>query len=149
MYLHSNLKLLISLMLIIMTHSVYATSYSSNSYTVSWLGTWKCNLDGRSAIIRFKLEDNVVCRGNICKKQIGTKLVGHISDNGGPWRRLERRRLDSNDPPASGAKDHILPLRYNGRDNWLLIMHTWNRKFASGYTTWRGKPYGLQCRKDR
>lgn len=41
----------------------------------------------------------------------------------------------------------MLPVRYNNTDNWMLIMHTGDRNYVSGYTTWNGIPFGLQCRK--
>lgn len=60
---------------------------------------------------------------------------------------IYERGFDSGDL-ASSWRDHMLPLLYNGTDKWMLIMHTWNHKYASGYTTWSGIPFGLQwCRR--
>jgi hypothetical protein len=112
-----------------------------------WTGLWACNLDGRKALLslgRMDLYQDL--GGGISSLCSDCTIGGEISDNGGPWRQVEKRSLTANDPPAS-VTDHLLPLLYNGEDHWLLVIHTWDRDYASGYTTWSGRPYGLQCQK--
>jgi hypothetical protein len=133
-----------------LNQKVEATQYvRPNPWTVilpDWAGQWNCNLDGRSAVLQLYLANTSVCNGNICQITIGTRIAGRISDNGGAWRLIEQRSFNSGDI-ASSRRDHMLPLRYNNTDNWMLIMHTGDRNYASGYTTWNGIPFGLQCRK--
>ncbi len=120
-----------------------------NPWTVilpDWAGRWNCNLDGRQAVLELNLANTTVCQGNICSTTISTRIAGRISDNGRPWVPIEQRSFNSGDI-ASSRRDHMLPLRYNNTDNWMLIMHTGDRNYASGYTTWNGIPFGLQCRK--
>lgn len=120
-----------------------------NPWTVilpDWAGRWSCNLDGRPAVIELNLANTTTCQGNICQTTIGTRIAGRISDNGGPWVPIEQRSFSSGDL-ASSRRDHMLPLRYNNTANWMLIMHTANRNYTSGYTTWNGIPFGLQCRR--
>ena len=126
--------------------TIYARSNPTDVIPPDWVGRWNCNLDGRAAVIEFKLGNDIRCNGNVCSTTAGTKLVGRISDNGGEWKPLEQRNFTPSDPPTT-RQDHLLPLRYNNTDNWMLMMHTWNRNFASGYTVWNGIPFGLQCRK--
>jgi hypothetical protein len=124
---------------------VYADQYTP--MTLNWNGQWNCNLDGRSATIEFwreRIPDE--CANGICRRTFGTIFRGRVSDNGGKWVALEMRSPNQNDPPNSNSP-HVLPLRYNNTDDWLLMVHTWDYNFASGYTTWQGRPYGLQCRK--
>jgi hypothetical protein len=144
---NSNGVLVASLVLLSYTISagnVYASSFTGPS---DWAGFWECNLDGRPALLALGrenlYEDLGGGIGSIC---FDCTIGGEISDNGGSWIRVEKRSLTADDPPAS-VTDHLLPLLYNGQDHWLLMIHTWDRNFASGYTTWNGRPYGLQCRK--
>lgn len=128
-----------------------ATTYGRRKPTdvipPDWVGRWNCNLDGRKAVLELRLGNTVRDNGNGTQTIThGTKIYGRISDNGGRWVNIEQRKFTNNDPNTR-RRDHILPLKYNNRDNWLLIMHTFNRKYASGYTTWSGIPFGLQCRK--
>ncbi|MBE9200036.1 MULTISPECIES: DUF6006 family protein [unclassified Nodularia (in: cyanobacteria)] len=111
-----------------------------------WAGKWRCNLDGRQAVLELGLGDTRICKDGLCTTTAGTRIAGRVSDNGGPWVSIEQRAFAAGDPPSS-RRDHILPLRYKNTDNWLLIMHTMNRNIASGYTSWNGIPFGLQCRK--
>lgn len=111
-----------------------------------WEGRWNCNLDGRSAVIELNLANTTICKDGICQTTIGTRIAGRVSDNGGSWLPIEQRSFGSGDL-ASSRRDHMMPLLYNKQDKWMLIMHTFNRNYASGYTTWNGIPFGLQCRK--
>lgn len=128
----------------ILSGSVHASSFSGPS---DWTGFWECNLDGRPALLSLGREDLYRdLGGGISSLCHDCTIGGEISDNGGPWTRVEKRSLTNDDPPAS-VTDHLLPLLLNGQDHWLLMIHTWDRTYASGYTTWNGRPYGLQCRK--
>ena len=112
-----------------------------------WTGIWECNLDGRLALLslgRMDLYQDL--GGGISSLCSDCTIGGEISDNGGPWVQVEKRPLTSDDPPAS-VTDHLLPLLYNDQEHWLLMLHTWDTNYASGYTTWSGRPYGLQCQK--
>ncbi|MEL7354362.1 MAG: DUF6006 family protein [Cyanobacteria bacterium P01_A01_bin.116] len=132
-------------------HSVQAATYARPTQTSvippDWVGTWDCNLDGREAVIRLGIDSRRGCDGDFCTTTPGAgPIAGNVSDGGGNWVPIRERSRNSNDLDTS-RNDHTLPLRYNGTDDWMLIMHTWNRDFASGYTTWRGIPFGLQCSK--
>jgi len=135
---------------ILLAQGANATTYGRRNPTdvipPDWVGRWNCNLDGRNALLELNLADTTVCSGNVCSTTAGTRIAGRISDNGGAWVPIEQRAFTGGDI-SSSRRDHMLPLRYNNRDNWMLMMHTWNRNFASGYTTWNGIPFGLQCRK--
>lgn len=111
-----------------------------------WVGKWNCNIDGRSAVLELSLVDTTICEGGVCRTTSGTGIAGRFSNNGGAWMPIEQRDFAPGDPSTS-RRDHMLPLRYNNTDNWMLMIHTWNRNFASGYTTWNGIHFGLQCRK--
>ena len=40
--------------------------------------------------------------------------------------------------------DHVLRL-YEASNVWTLVMHTMDRRFATGITTWQGTQFGLSC----
>ncbi len=135
---------------VILAPGVNATTYGRRNPTdvilPDWAGKWNCNLDGRQAVLELNLADTRVCKNGVCTTTAGTRIAGRVSDNGGAWVSIEQRAFAAGDPQSS-RRDHILPLRYKNTDNWLLIMHTMNRNIASGYTSWNGIPFGLQCRK--
>jgi hypothetical protein len=109
-----------------------------------WEGTWKCNGDGRAFEITLKLEQVINCNGGICTNT-GTYVVkGQAASGNGPAKTLEQSSFGASDP-ASTRKDHLLPLRFEDGNNWILMMHTWDRRYASGYTNWDNIPFGLQC----
>ncbi len=108
-----------------------------------WVGTWYCNLDGRGAQIIFDLRQEHVCNGDECVTG-SYKLFGMISDSGGPWRSLNQRDYDSHDMLTS-REDHLLPLKFEDENHWMLMMHTLDRNYVSGYTRWDNAPYGIQC----
>ncbi len=126
--------------------TLYARQNPTDVILPDWVGRWNCDLDGRPATLELRLANTTVCNGDICRTTVGTRIAGWIGDNGGSWAPIEQRAFAAGDL-SSSRRDHILPLRYNNTDNWMLIMHTWNRNFASGYTTWNGIPFGLQCQK--
>lgn len=100
-----------------------------------WDGKWKCNLDGRTAEVEFSYESTE------------NRVFGYISDSGGEKKAFGERKLDNSDL-LSSRRDHMLPLLYDGKVKWMLMMHTWDRSYASGYTYWEGIPFGLQCHKE-
>lgn len=101
-----------------------------------WEGTWKCNLDGRQATVEFTYDPS------------SNRVYGNVSDSNGPTLPLGERKLNKFDL-VSSRRDHMLPLRYNSEVNWMLMMHTWDRNYASGYTYWQGMPFGFQCKKEK
>ena len=127
-----------------------ATSYLRQNPTdvipPDWVGTWDCNLNGRSVVLKIDLEDETVCNGDLCGTIPSIKLAGSVSDDGTSWQRLEKRDFSSNDPPTS-RQDHLLPLQDNNQNQWFLIMHTENRDYLSGYITQNSVPFGLQCQR--
>jgi hypothetical protein len=128
---------------------VNATLYNRQKETdvilPDWEGRWQCNLDGRQAILELKLTDSRECQGDTCTTTSGTKIAGRVRDQG-TWKPVEQRSFNSNDP-SSSRRDHMLPLRHNNSNNWLLMMHTWDRNYISGYTSWQGIPFGIQYEK--
>jgi hypothetical protein len=93
-----------------------------------WQGTWNCNLDGRSIQINFWLHYN--------------QVIGQVGDDA--WA-LKQRSFDPSSDPATARTDHVLPLSDNNNEKWFLMMHTWDQRYASGFTRWQGSVYGLQC----
>lgn len=117
----------------------------SNASTVArewYFGTWDCNIDGRPAKMQWRVvnDPQTTCNGNICSSTSGVKVVGHFSDNGGPWVPLAKR----------GSSPTSLSIRYLGaeQDNWYLRYNASTRS-AQGWTTWRGNRYPLSCSNRR
>ena len=108
--------------------------YPTDVLKSDWEGKWDCNLDGRPAVVQFSYDS------------VENRVFGRISDNGEPWVDFGQRNLDKSDLRTS-RRDHMLPLLYNSKVKWMLMMHTWNRNYASGYTYWEGIPFGLQCQR--
>jgi hypothetical protein len=100
-----------------------------------WEGVWNCNLDGRQARVEFIYDSS------------SKRVYGNVSDSNGPTLALGERKLNQFDLKSS-RRDHMLPLRYNSEVNWMLMMHTWDRNYASGYTYWQGIPFGFQCKRE-
>ena len=97
----------------------------------NWAGTWTCNFDGQSQALRitFRLHYNLV--------------IGQIGNNA--WA-LQQRSFNSSSDPATSRKDHVLPLRNTtNNEQWFLMLHTWNTKYASGFSRWQGSVYGMSC----
>lgn len=123
-------------------------SFLPERYT-PWLGRWMCNLDGRNSTLEFFAldEPNVSCSGDICTSTSGNvTLAGVAIDASGSRKSLALRPLNAKDPKANNGTQ-ILALSYNRTDDWLLLLHTWDKRYASGFTTWNGNIYGLQCKK--
>jgi len=116
-----------------------------------WSGKWNCNLDGRPAIIELtgNLDPNtcsVTDKGNLCTLiGSGNNVAGRLSDNGGAWQTIYTRPFF----PKQGEQpeyDHIIPLELNNQP-WLLLRHTWDQRYMSGYTIWEGRAFGIQCHR--
>ncbi|WP_146242452.1 DUF6006 family protein [Acaryochloris thomasi] len=123
----------ISLSIFAMIPTPTSANINSERAIQEWSGNWDCIIDGRPSKISFNYD-------------FGKGWGIRFSDNGGPWKTLVARRLDSNDPPAD-RPGNLFPLKYADDGNhWLLILHGGSRK-ASGYTTWNKTPYGLHCQK--
>lgn len=131
--------------------SIPTTAQSVNQ--AEWSGRWSCNLDGRPAVI--ELTGNRDPNTCLFDKQAGefvctligtsTNVAGRLSDNGGSWQTIYTRPFY----PERGELpkyNHVIPLRLNN-EPWLLLMHTWNKRYMSGYTTWRGRAFGIQCNR--
>lgn len=105
-----------------------------------FFGNWNCQIDGRPAKMQWQVvnDPQTHCEGGVCSSTSGVKVVGRFSDNGGPWVPLVKRYRHGND----------FGIRYQGAepDNWFLRYDPrW--KTATGWTTWRGNRYPLQCQK--
>ncbi|AFZ13644.1 hypothetical protein Cri9333_2798 [Crinalium epipsammum PCC 9333] len=112
-----------------------------------WQGRWDCNLDGRQTTLDFKLIEQSFCQGNICQNAF--KVTGQMIDGNTVVSELESREYGPGDPPTARL-DHLLPMRFKSTEEWLpllLMMHTGNRNYASGFVRWNGIPYGLQCQR--
>jgi Family of unknown function (DUF6006) len=118
----------------------YGGSEAIASQAVSqwYFGKWNCTIDGRPAKMQWLVVDDsqTSCSGKVCSSSSGVKVVGEFSDNGGAWVPLAKRYVQGNE----------FGIRYLGReqDNWLLRYNP-KSKVASGWTTWRGNRYPLQC----
>lgn len=120
----------------------YVRRYPWEVIPPDWVGTWDCNLDGRATVMQLNLVPKTVCNGSLCTTS-GEQVAGNF---GGVT--ITQRDYTSSDPVTTRG-GHMLPLRYNNTDNWLIMMNTQNRSvsYASGYSTWQNTPFGLQCRK--
>lgn len=104
-----------------------------------YFGNWDCNIDGRPARMQWRVVDDpqTSCDGNVCSTTSGVKIVGRFSDNGSAWVPLAKQQSNRSQ----------ISIRYLGReqDNWYLRYNSSSRT-ATGWTTWRGNRYPLQCR---
>lgn len=101
-----------------------------------WGGSWACNIDGRSARMRWVVVDDTqtTCDGNVCSSSYGARWKGSFSDNGSQWVPLTNPRLGN----AGG-------MFFNHADGnrWYLAKPVGNR--TAGWTTWNGSRYPLSC----
>ncbi len=112
-----------------------------------WQGKWDCNLDGRQTQLDLQLVEDKFCEGNICQNVF--KIAGRMIEAQGSEVPIEQRDYGRGDIPTARL-DHLLALNFKSSSGWLpmlLIMHTGNRQYASGYVRWNGIPYGIQCHK--
>jgi Family of unknown function (DUF6006) len=101
-----------------------------------WGGNWNCNIDGRSARMRWNVVDDsqTTCNGNICSTTSGVRWQGSFSDNGSRWVPLTN--------PREGHQGGLY-FRHADGNQWYLPKPTGNR--TTGWTTWNGKRYPLSC----
>jgi hypothetical protein len=130
-------KLLITLALLPLGLGM-GNSHASQVLSQWYFGKWDCSIDGRPSKMQWRVVDDsqTSCNGDICSTSSGVKVVGRFSDNGTAWVPLTKRYLNGNN----------FGIRYLGKeqDNWFLKYQSSN-KTATGYTTWRGNRYPLQC----
>lgn len=111
---------------------------ASQAVSQWYFGKWNCTIDGRPAKMQWLVIDDpqTSCSGGVCSSSSGVKVIGRFSDNGSAWVPLSKRYLQGNE----------FGIRYLGQeqDNWML-RYTPKSKIASGWTTWRGNRYPLQC----
>jgi hypothetical protein len=104
-----------------------------------YFGNWDCNIDGRAARMQWRVVDDpqTTCNGDVCSTTSGVKVVGRFSDRGSAWVPLTKRWSNRSE----------IGIRYLGaeQDNWYLRFDR-NTRTATGWTTWRGNRYPLQCR---
>ncbi len=118
----------------------YCGSGTQASQVVSqwYFGKWNCTIDGRSAKMQWLVVDDpqTTCSGDVCSSSSGVKVIGRFSDNGSAWVPLSKRYLQG----------YEFGIRYLGKeqDNWMLSYNP-KLKVATGWTTWRGNRYPLQC----
>lgn len=118
-----------------------AVAIPANAGLVSgwWGGSWNCNIDGRSAQMRWTVVEDVEppCNSDLCSSSSGVHWEGRFSDNGGRWVALKNPRTATN----TGG------LFFNHADGnrWYLAKPVSNK--ASGWTTWNGNRYPLSCRR--
>jgi Family of unknown function (DUF6006) len=106
-----------------------------------YLGAWSdCRLDGRPARMQWRVvpAPPPLCRGNVCNKTAGLRILGRFSDNDSAWVPLAIRF----------ARGNELGIRYLGaeQDNWSLLYNP-GTKVAKGFVNWRGKSYPIECRR--
>lgn len=116
----------------------FAVSGPATASQVSgwWGGNWNCNIDGRSAHMRWNAVDDsqITCNGDTCSTSSGVRWQGSFSDNGSRWVPLTN--------PRKGDKGGLYFQHADG-NKWYLPKPTGNR--TTGWTTWNSKRYPLSC----
>jgi Family of unknown function (DUF6006) len=101
-------------------------------------GKWSCNIDGRSARMRWvPVEAGVnMCdnNGRNCVRNDRLRWLGGFSDNGS----REVRLTDAREGARGG-----LNFRHADGNHWYLAKPVGNK--ATGWTTWNGQRYPLAC----
>jgi hypothetical protein len=132
-------KILMGLAVIPLTLGYLSGGAQASQVATQWFfGNWDCSIDGRPAKMRWQVvnDPQTTCNGNTCSTTSGVKVVGSFSDNGGAWVPLGQRYVNGNE----------FGIRYLGaeQDDWMLRYNP-KKKVATGWTTWRGNKYPLQC----
>jgi hypothetical protein len=101
-----------------------------------WGGDWNCNIDGRSARMKWNAVDDsqTTCNGETCSTTSGARWKGSFSDNGSRWVPLTN--------PQEGSKGGLF-FRHADGNKWYLSKPAGNR--TTGWTTWNGQRYPLSC----
>lgn len=131
---------LIGLALFSLSTAILPQPATASTIATQWFfGNWDCLIDGRPAQMQWSVVNNpqTQCKGDVCSTTSGVKLVGRFSDSRSPWVNLSKQWSNRSE----------LGIRYLGReqDNWYLRQDS-RTKIATGWTTWRGNRYSLQCR---
>ena len=131
---------LIGLALFSLSTAILPHPAAASTIATQWFfGNWDCLIDGRPAQMQWSVVNNpqTQCNGDVCSTTSGVKLVGRFSDSRSPWVNLSKQWSNRSE----------LGIRYLGReqDNWYLRQDS-RTKIATGWTTWRGNRYPLQCR---
>ena len=130
---------LIGLALFSLSTAILPHPATASTIATQWFfGNWDCLIDGRPAQMQWSVVNNpqTQCNGDVCSTTSGVKLVGRFSDSRSPWVNLSKQWSNRSE----------LGIRYLGReqDNWYLRQDS-RTKIATGWTTWRGNRYPLQC----
>lgn len=101
-----------------------------------WGGSWKCNIDGRPARMKWSAVDasETSCNGDECTQTSGARWAGSFSDNGSKWVPLRY---------ASEGNQGGLYFRHADGNRWYLAKPVSGK--ATGFTTWNGQRYPLSC----
>lgn len=101
-----------------------------------WSGSWKCNIDGRPARMKWHVADasEGSCDGDICSTSSAVRWAGSFSDNGSRSVPLSRA--------SEGTKGGLYFTHADG-NRWYLAKPVGGK--AVGYTTWNGQRYPLSC----
>ena len=95
-----------------------------------WVGTWSCNNDGHPPVQVTFWPSNGTVYGKI--------------DN--DYYALMPRRFEYYIDPSTWRGDHVLPLTLKSNNTrWFLVMHTWDKRYASGFSRWNYTVFGLTC----
>ncbi len=147
-------RFLISMLVICLIFVTFISrpAMAQSSNQPEWIGRWTCNLDGRPAILELSGNtdpntcwyDEEAC-GFLCTLIGGTNVAGRFSDDGGPWKTIYTRPF-YRDQGELKRYEHIIPLEVD-KEPWLLLMHTWDKNYMSGYTTWHDRVFGIQCNR--
>ncbi|GAA6619193.1 DUF6006 family protein [Scytonema sp. NUACC26] len=104
-----------------------------------WVGIWNCNFDGRPVTVDFHYYW-IARLGE--PDSIRTEVSGLIDGN---LHALMPRNFDSSIDLRTDRKDHVLTLVDQKNTPWFLMMHTWDQRYASGFSKWNGSVYGISC----
>ena len=130
-----------------------------------WAGTWKGFIDGRPAtLVITGPRTNTSCRDSV-NPDAGSPVSGTApsgvvmnvtltdDERGGRWQRtcINAWRVDGpgdGRSPSQGFshmwKELVLTNVNSGRNESVgdYYLHTWDREFISGVSTWKGKQFG-------
>lgn len=108
----------------------------AGSVTGWWGGTWSCNIDGRSAKMKWVPVDDsqTSCNGDTCTTSSGARWKGSFSDNGSRWVPLTN--------PRPGDRGGVYFNHADG-NRWYLPKPSGRQ--TVGWTTWNGQRYRLAC----